>query len=133
MKNKILTLALASTLALGSFAATAYSADDNKLSCVHDHTNLAVGDVIGDEKLDLIYRDCSRISYDFVIKENLGEGKFKKHMVELIPGGFSDSYVSITVMDYDGDGKNDILLKQDQYVTLFKNKGNLKFEKEELF
>ena len=97
------------------------------------YSDMAVGNVIGDEKPDIVYDSYHQIrnmTHRIVILENLGNNKFKKHEAKLeLPLSRSDYYAyQLSIKDMDGDGLNDIIAKGEGYLAVFKNKGNLDFE-----
>lgn len=101
------------------------------------YSDIAVGDVCGDNKPDIVYISTNQSYYNgmyppyyIMIKENLGDGKFKIHKLDLIvPEIESEDGTYPHVVDIDGDGLNDIILKSGHHSLMFKNHGNLRFSR----
>lgn len=133
MKKKILGLTLALGLALSTF--TAYASDLKPMQ----NTSIAVGEVTGDNKPDIVYlcKDYYLTEWGprryIAVKENLGGGVYKTHKLDVTIRAFTDgSEVYLQIEDMDGDGLNDIIAKVGNYMRIFKNKGDLKFEEKRL-
>lgn len=140
MKKKILSLALAAGLALG--ALTVYANDYAYVKPLDRPGNLAVGDLTGDNKPEIVYLGLKYGTedsgcYAIVIEENFGNMSFKRHTrMEGLPieGHFRNkSQINIKIVDIDNDGLNDILIKTDEYMAVFKNKGDLEFQQKRLY
>ncbi len=87
-------------------------------------------DLNNDGKNDYIISQFGNIIGELIWMENLGNDKFKKHILRNIPGS-----MNIIVNDYNKDGLPDIWVQfaqAEEGIFLFTNKGNGKFDEREV-
>jgi FG-GAP-like repeat len=89
-----------------------------------------VADLNGDHLEDYVVCAFGNYTGALLAYENLGTGKFKRHVVNGLPGSRK-----VVVRDFNGDGLKDILAltaQGDERIVLFRNKGDFQFTDEVL-
>ncbi|MCG2717454.1 MAG: hypothetical protein L6408_01285 [Nanoarchaeota archaeon] len=143
MKKKLISLAFLSSLFLSTSLSAGQTNDLSTYKPARDN-GMAIGNIIGDEKPDILYitqigffpkdETGKRISKEYhrvIVYENLGNGNYEKHLLkglELPYHPMGGNYYQISIEDMDCDGLKDIIAKDKNYLSIFKNKGDLKFE-----
>lgn len=90
----------------------------------------AVGDVFGNGRDDILVTD-SRAGHPNHLFVNLGNGKFEDRAVAAGVANYNDAHNVCTggiFLDYDGDGRDDLLLIRFGRQVLLRNLGNGRFE-----
>lgn len=90
----------------------------------------AVGDVYGNGRDDILVTD-SRAGYPNHLFVNLGNGRFEDRAVDAGVAHYNDAHNVCTggiFFDYDGDGRDDLLLLRFGSQVLLRNLGNGRFE-----
>jgi len=131
--KKILTsIALAGALTLGtagcedditSVNSNISTSVNSNISTGYGQPYVAVGDVTGDGKKDIVYGDKKGVFY----LENLGEGKFGKPVKAGETGPLGYGQVPIAVGDVTEDCLEDIIIGNKSGIFVLKNLGNGKF------
>jgi len=123
--KKILTsIALAGVLALGNTGCRDDRTPVNSnISTGYGQPYVAVGDVTGDAKKDIVYGDKKGVFY----LKNLGEGKFSDPIKAGETGPLGYGQVPVAVGDVTGDGLEDIVLGNKDGIFVLKNLGEGKF------
>jgi len=91
---------------------------------------LTAVDLNGDGKRDYVVCEFGNLLGDLAWYENLGNEKFSRHVLRAEPGA-----INTIVNDYNHDGLPDlwVLFSQgDEAIVLFTNKGNGKFDQEQV-
>lgn len=130
MKKKILGMAMIAGLTLSFLTPVYVSASSDPLP--RYKSNIALGDVVGDYNLDKVYIGRDGGKYGIIIEENLGNGSFKRHALDIIEIYQDDPNMQVQIIDYNGDKLNDILTRAGKTIIFLKNKGNLQFERKDV-
>jgi len=115
-------------LVAGSFGLFGCSDDTStvtkKVSLGFGQPYVAVGDVTGDGKKDIVYGDKKGVHY----LESLGDGKFGEPVTVGIAGNLGFGQVPISVGDVTGDGLEDIVIGNKSGISVLENQGEGKFK-----
>ena len=116
-----------STLVAGSLGL--FGCSDNRkpvasVSTGYGQPYVAVGDVTGDGKKDIVYGDKKGVFYI----PNIGEGKFGQPVKAGETGPLGYGQVPVAIGDVTGDGLEDIVLGNKSGVIVLQNMGNGQFK-----
>jgi hypothetical protein len=87
-------------------------------------TSVAIGDVTGNGKRDIVYADKNGIHY----LENLGNGKFGEPVPVGLAGSLGLGQVTISVGDITGNSLEDIVIGSKVGISVLENQGEGEFK-----